>query len=79
LTAAAVDPLADICRAMPESDSGVLATLEILDCLRFHESNFFEIQNYPAHCRLLAQQALQLGHCLCVDPTSHELEDPLPD
>ena len=76
LTPTAGDPLADVRRATPKFDPRVLATREELDCLRIHESNSFEIQNQPAARRFLAQQALQLGDCVSVDPTTRE--DPSP-
>jgi hypothetical protein len=76
LTPVARDPLPDIRRAIPKPDPRVLATREELDCLRVHESNFSEIQKQPSPCRFLAQQALQLGHCLSVDPTAQEIKDP---
>ena len=78
LTPVASDPLPDVRRAIPKSDPGILATREELDCLRVHELNFPEIQKQPDPCRFPAQQALQLGHCLSVDPTAQEIEDPSP-
>src|ERR1700704_3636254 len=78
LTPVASDPLPDVRRAIPKSDPGILATREELDCLRVHELNFPEIQKQPDPCRFPAQQALQLGHCLSVDPTTQEIEDPSP-
>jgi hypothetical protein len=76
LTPAAGDPIADVRRTIPKFDPRVLATREELDCLPIHDSNSLEIQNQPAPCRFPAQQALQLGHCLSVDPATHE--DPSP-
>ena len=78
LTPVASDPLSDVRRAIPKPDPCILATREELDCLRVHESNFSEIQKQPAPCRFLAQQAPQLGHCLSVDPTTHQIKDPSP-
>jgi len=78
LTPVASDPFPDIRGAIPKFDPRILATREELDCLRVHELNFSEIQKQPDPCRFPPQQALQLGHCLFVDPTTDEIKDPSP-